>query len=86
MYIRDVNIEFEKLETTESVDAAQAATATSHNDWVDIKSIDVSAPKTLSNLFSSGRAQKEKLEQKTCEAFEKYYKEGEPRQGDHMQT
>ena len=90
MYIRDVNIEFEKLESTESVDAAQAATATSHNDWLDIKSVDFSAPKSLSNLFSSSRAQKEKLEHekinKTCEAFEKYYKEGEPRQGDHRPT
>ena len=93
MYIYDVNIEFEKLESTESVDNAQAATATLHNDWLDIKSADVTTPKGLSDLFSSGRAQKAKQENekwlqinKTREAFENYYKQGEPRKGDHRPT
>ena len=38
MFIRD---EVEKLESTEGVDAADAATATLHKDWLDIKSVDV---------------------------------------------
>ena len=73
-----LNSEFENVESTEGVNSAQALTATLHKDWLDIKSEDVSVQKGLSNLFSSGRAQKEKLEreksQKTSEAFEKYYK------------
>ena len=89
MYIRDVNTEFEKLDSTESVDNAQATTTTLHNDWLDTKSTDISTPKGLTDLFSSGRAQKAKLENekwlqinKTREAFENYYKQGEPRKGD----
>ena len=62
IYIRDVNSEFENLEPTQSVDSAQAATASLHKDWIEIKSVDVSVQKGLSNMFSSGRAQKEKLE------------------------
>ena len=58
MYIRDLNFEFEETGSTEDVDSAQAAMATSHRDWLDIKSVDVSAQKGLSNLFAS----KEKLE------------------------
>ncbi len=73
----------EKLESREGVDSAQAATATLHKDWLDIKSVDVSVQKSLSNLFSS----KEKLENeqnlKTREAFEKFHKQGELRKGDH---
>ena len=90
MYIRDLNFEVEKLKSTEGVDAAQAATATLHNDWLDIESVDVSVQKSLSNLFSSGRAQKERLEidksmqvRKASEAFKKYYGQGEPRKSDH---
>ena len=88
MHIRDLNFEFEKLESTEGVDSAQAATATLHKDWLVIKSADVSVQKSL---FSSGRAQREKLEsekklqkQKAREAFEKYHTQGEPRMGDHQ--
>ena len=82
MYIRDRNVEFEKVGSTEDVDSAQVTTATLHRDWLDIKSVDVSAQKGLSNLFAS----KEKLEKlenvknlKAREAFEKYGKQGGPR-------
>ena len=88
MYFRDLDVEVEELES--GVDSAQAATASLHKDWLDIKSVDVSAQKGLSSLFSSGRAQREKLEiektQKTREerkALEKYAKQGEPRKSDH---
>ena len=78
---------FEKLEPTESVDSAQVVTATLYKDWLDIKSEDVSVQKGGANLFSSGRAQKKKLEKekslRSSEAFEKYYNQGEPRKGDH---
>ncbi len=77
MNIRDLNLEVEKLVSIEDVDSAQAATATLHKDWLDIKSVEISVQKGLSNLVSSGRAQKEKLEAR--EAFEKYGKQGEPR-------
>ncbi len=86
MYIRDLNLEVEKLVSTEDVDSAQAATATLHKDWLDIKSVDISAQKGLSNLFSS----KEKLENekslKAREACERYGKQGEPRRrkSDHQ--
>ena len=77
--IRDVNFEVEKLESTEGVDSAQTAAATLHKNWYDIKSVDVSDQKSLSNFFSS----KEKLENekrlKAREAFKKYSKQGEPR-------
>ena len=88
MYFRDLDVEVEELES--GVDSAQAATASLHKDWLDIKSVDVSVQKGLSSLFSSGRAQREKLEiektQKTREerkALEKYAKQGEPRKNDH---
>ncbi len=91
MDIRDLNFEVEKLESTEDVDSAQAATATLHKDWLDITSVDVSAPKGLFDLFSSGQAQKEKLEiekelqvRKAREALKKYHKQGEPRKSDHQ--
>jgi len=57
-----LNIEFEKLGSTESVDSAQAAAVNSHKAWLDTQSVDVSVHKNLANLFSSGRALKEKLE------------------------
>jgi len=70
-----------KISNQQSVGSAQAATATSHKSWLDIKSVDVSVHNGLSNLFSSGRAQKEKLENektlKARKAFIKYYKQGE---------
>ena len=45
MYIRDLNSEFEKLESTESVVSCDAATVTLHKDWLDIKSVDVNVQK-----------------------------------------
>ena len=90
MYIRDLDFEVEKLESTEDVESAQAATATMHKDWFVIKSVDVSLPKRCSTLFSSARAQREKLEiekklqvRDAREALRKYYKQGEPRESDH---
>ena len=90
MYIRDLNFEVEKHESKEAVDSALAATAALHKDWLDIKSIDVSVQRGRSNLFSSGRAQKQKLASEkrrqardAYQAFEMYHKQGEPRKGDH---
>ena len=91
MYIHDLDVEVEKLES--GVDSAQADTASLHKDWLDIKSVDTSVQKGLSNLFSSGRAQKVKLEnEKTLKAqeeykvMEKYSSQGEPRRVTTMPT
>ena len=91
MYFGDLNIEIENLESTKSVDSAQAAAVTSRKEWLDSKSVDVSVQKNRSNLFSSGRALKEKLEkletEKTLrvkEALEKCNDQGEPRKSDHQ--
>jgi len=88
MCIRDLNIKFENLESTGNVDSAQAAAVTSHKEWLDIKSVDISVQKNLSNLFASGRALKDKLEiEKTLkveEALTGYYKRGEARKSDHQ--
>ena len=91
MYIRDLNLEVERLESTEGVDSAQAATASLHKDWLYIKSVDVSVQKSVSNLFSLGRAPKEKLEiekglqaHRAREALKKYYKQGGSRNGDYQ--
>ena len=88
--MRDLNFEFENLESTISIDPAQAATATLHKNWLDIKSVEIRVQNRFSNLFLSGRAQKAKLEiekelqdRKAREALKKYYKQGEPRKGDH---
>jgi predicted component of type VI protein secretion system len=87
MCISDLNIEFEEL-GPESVESAQAAAASSHKEWLDITSVDVSVQKNLSNLFSSGRVLKEKLESekqlKVKEACKAYYNQGEPRKSDHQ--
>ena len=87
MCIRDLNAEGEKLESTEVVDSCHAATTALHQDWLDIKSVDVNVQKSLSGLFSS----KEKLENKKAlkaqeaqEAFGKYYEQGEPRKSYHQ--
>ena len=84
MSIWGLNIEFEKLESTESVDSARSATATSHKGWLDIESVDASVQKTLSNLLSLGRTRKMsvevKKELKAEDAFMKYYNQGEPRE------
>ena len=89
--IHALNFQFEKSVSTEDVDSAQAATATLHQAWLDIKSVDVSVQKGVSKLFSSGRAQKEKLEFEkrlrgrfVREALEKYHKQGESRKSDHQ--
>ena len=78
MYIRDLNFEFEKLESKDNVDTAQATTATSHTNWRDLKL--VVQKRNLSDLL---RVQKEKLETqkilKAREAFKKYHAQGEPR-------
>jgi len=83
-----INIEFEKLVSTETVDSAQAATATSHKEWLDIESADVRVEKNLSNLFAPGRTLKEKLESektlKVHKAFNEYYNQGEPRKRYHQ--
>jgi len=82
--IHDLGIEFDKLESAENVDSAEAATATSYKDWLDTKSVSVSVQKDLSYLFSSDRARKEKLENEERMKSDKahkvrmdYYKQGE---------
>ena len=88
MYIHNLDVEVEQLES--GVDSARAATASLHKVWLDIKSGDVSAQKGLSNLFSSSRAQKVKLEnertlkaQEERKALEQYCGQGEPRKNDY---
>jgi len=68
MCVHDLNIEFEKLGSTESVDLAQAATVTSHKEWLRLQ-------KPLPNLFSPNRALK---------AFTEYHNLGELRKSDHQ--
>ena len=91
MDIRDLDFEVEKLESTEGVDSAQAATATLYEDWLGIKLVDVSVQKGLSSLFSSSQAQNVKLENKKAlksqeaqEALKEYYMQGEPWKSDHQ--
>ena len=79
MYIRDLNSMFEELESTEDVDSAQAAAATSHTDWLDIKSVDVNAPKGLYNPFSLKDYLGYRKKMKARGTFEKYGIRGEPR-------
>ena len=87
MYIHDLDFEIANLASTDSVDFAQAVAATSHKDWIDITSVDVSVQKGLSSLLPSGRTQKQKQENKKIlkaqAAFQIYYKQGEPRKSDH---
>ena len=55
IYIRHVNSEFEELEPIESVDPAQAATATLYQDWLDIKSADPNkAHKAFKKYYKQG--------------------------------
>jgi hypothetical protein len=88
MDIRDLNSEIANLESTDSVDSAQAAAATSHKDWLEVESVDATVQKGLSSLLSSGRAQKQKLEDEKLKkgraAFQKYLGRGEPRKSDHQ--
>ena len=64
------------------------ATATSHKDWCDIRSVGVSVQKGLSSLLPLSRDQKQKREtektQKVQTAFLKYYEEGEARKSDYQ--
>ena len=77
MYIHDLNVEIEKLEST--VDSLHAATTTLHQDWLDIN-----VQKSLSDLFSSKKELENKKALKAPEAFGKYYEQGEPRKSDHQ--
>ena len=49
MCIRDLNLEFDKLESPENVNSAQVAAATSYEDYVSDK-------KSLTNLFRKENA------------------------------
>ena len=93
IWTHNLSSEFGNLESAAGVHSAQAATATLHKDWLNIKSADVTVQTQtgLSSLFSSGRsgrAQREKLENekivKAQEALEKYRTQGEPRKSDHQ--
>ena len=85
MCIHDLNLELANLESTvKSIPATQAATSALYNKWHDIESTDVVIQRGLSNLLSSGRTQRERLENKKRmkeheveEASERYYKQGE---------
>ena len=83
MYIRDLNFECSELKSTGNIDFAQTTTTALHTAWCDIKSVDIIVQKSLSNMFSPVRAQKEKMEMenekrlRTHEAFLKYYNQGE---------
>ena len=70
------NFGVEALESTEDVDSAQAAAATFYKDWLDLTSVDINFPKSLSN-FLEGKPGKRT-------ALRKYYQQGEPRKGDHQ--
>jgi len=95
MGIPDLKLEITNLQSTDSVDSAQAATATSHKDWFDIKSVDVSTdvntPKGLSSLLFLGRAQKQRKTEKAMKdqilkaetAYLEYYEQGRPKKSDH---
>ena len=84
IYAYDLNAEFGNVKSTESVNSAQAATTTLHKRWLDIESVDVSAQKGLSNLFSSKEKQEKEKLLKSRGAFLTYYKQGEPRNSDHQ--
>jgi len=62
MCTRDLNLEFAILKSTRIVYSAQLATAASHKDWRDTKSVDVSVQKSRPSLLLLGRAQKGQLE------------------------
>ena len=91
--IHSLSSEFGNLELAEGVHSAQAATATLHKDWLDVKSADVSVQTQtgLSSLFSSGRSSRAQREQLEFEkeikvnwAFKQYYTQGEPRNSDYQ--
>jgi len=70
MCIRDLNLEFTKLESTHDIDAAKTLAATLHKDW----------RKRESASFVITTRQTEKEE----EAFQKYFKQGELRESDYQ--
>ena len=92
----DLNFEFTNLASTDSVDSAQAAAVTSHKDWCETKSMDVSVQRGRSSLLSLGLDQKQKREderqkrenektQKVQTAFQRYHEQGEEaRKSDHQ--
>ena len=84
----DLNSEFANLASTDRIDSARAATASSHKDWCDTKSIDVRVQTGLSSLIPLSRDQKRKREnekaQKVQTAFQKYYEQGEAWKSDHQ--
>ena len=84
IYIQNLSSEFGNLESTEGVYSSQAATATWHKDWLDVKSAEVQ--RGLSSLFSSSQALKAERAKATKErgAFNKYYAQGEPRKSDNQ--
>ena len=83
MCLRDLNIELEKLKSTEKVDSAQAATVASHKDWLDTKS--VGAPKGLTKIFSSLKGKQRNEETlKSQPVFEKYCRQGGARKSDYQ--
>ncbi len=90
MSIRDLNFEFAQLQSTDSVNSAQAATATSHKHCNNTNLVSVRVRRSLSSFFSSVRAQEETLETenkkrlKGHEAFQEYHKQGETRKSDRQ--
>ena len=70
MCIRDLNVEFGKLESTEDVDSAQVATASSHKDYIGDQ-------KSLTKLF------RKENDKRAVAAFKKYHEQGEARKSDH---
>ena len=83
MDIHNLKSEVEKLESTEVIDSAQAATATLHKDWLETKSGDVSVQESLSNLLSPKAKVKFEKQLRAQKAFGKYHEQGEPRKSDH---
>lgn len=81
MYSHDLNLEFANLHLTDSVNSAQAATASSYKDWRDNYTAVATIQRRLSTLFSSGRSGREILENENSrgarEASENYHKQGE---------
>ena len=87
--LRGLNLELENLKAAyivESVSSAQAATATAHKDWQDIKVAEVTPQSRLSNFLSSANTQREKLSSQMAKkkesekaALNMYFNQGEQR-------
>ena len=81
MYIRHLDLEVANLESiVESVSATQDATVALYNAWHDIKSSNGIAQRSLANLLSSSRTQRQFLEikkrMKAEEAEAAFHKQG----------